>query len=60
MIKNVKGGGNTKTGLVFEGKTDLSTFLSMQKGYKVIKDKVYYKNELVARTFKKHDFIKYF
>ena len=41
MIKNGKGGGNTKTGLVFEGKTDLSTFLSMQKGYQVIKDKVY-------------------
>ncbi len=28
MIKNGKGGGNTKTGLIFEGKTDLATFLS--------------------------------
>ena len=35
MIKNGKGGGNTKTGLVFEGKTDLGTFLSKQKGYSV-------------------------
>lgn len=26
MIKSGKGGGNTRTGLVFEGKTDLSTF----------------------------------
>ena len=60
MIKNGKGGGNTKTGLVFEGKTDLATFLSMQKGYEVIKDKVYYKNELVARLFKKYDFYKIF
>lgn len=35
MIKNGKGGGNTKTGLIFEGKTDLGTFLSQQKGYEV-------------------------
>lgn len=35
MIKNGKGGGNTKTGLLFEGKTDLGTFLSKQKGYEV-------------------------
>ena len=60
MIKNGKGGGNTKTGLVFEGKTDLSTFLSEQKGYEVIGDKVFYEKELVARIFKKHDFYKIF
>ena len=35
MIRNGKGGGNTKTGLIFEGKTDLETFLSKQKGYKI-------------------------
>ena len=35
MIRNGKGGGNTKTGLIFEGKTDLETFLSKQKGYNV-------------------------
>lgn len=28
MIKSGKGGGNTRTGLVFEGKTDLSKFWS--------------------------------
>lgn len=42
MIKSGKGGGNTKTGLVFEGKTDLSTFLAKQNGYTVVKNKVYY------------------
>lgn len=31
MIKNGKGGGNTKPGLVFEGKTDLATFLNSQE-----------------------------
>lgn len=29
MIKSGKGGGNTRTGLVFEGKTDLATFLNL-------------------------------
>ncbi len=54
-----KGGGNTKTGLVFEGKTDLTTFLSGQKNYEVQEDIVYYKNELVARIFKKYSFYKF-
>ncbi|GHU60030.1 hypothetical protein AGMMS49975_28530 [Clostridia bacterium] len=57
MIKDGKGGGNT--GLIFEGKTDLPTFLKSQKGYGVESDKVYYKNELVARVFKKHGFYKF-
>ena len=35
MIANGIGGSNTKTGLVFEGKVDLATFLSGQNGYKV-------------------------
>ena len=72
MIKNGKGGGNTKTGLVFEGKTDLGTFLSQQKGYSVatVTDKVsfkgknikisirtaYYNGEKVAELYKKHEF----
>ena len=64
MIKNGKGGGNTKTGQMFEGKTDLGTFLSKQAGYKVVEEKekvmfnskkttitirsVYYNDEKVA------------
>ncbi|MDO4608307.1 MAG: hypothetical protein Q4B40_03855 [Clostridia bacterium] len=56
MIKSGKGGGNTKTGLVFEGKTDLATFLGKQKGYTVIDNNVYYNDEKVARIFKKHGF----
>lgn len=57
MIKGGLGGANTMTGLAFEGKTDLATFLNKQKGYIVENDKVYYKDELVARVFKKHQFI---
>ena len=54
-----KGGANTKTGLVFEGKTDLTTFLSKQKYYSVEEDNVYFKNKLVARVFKKYSFYKF-
>lgn len=38
MKKDGIGGANTKSGLVFEGKTDLETFLSSQKGYSSAKD----------------------
>lgn len=58
MIRGGIGGANTKTGLEFEGKVDLSTFLNNQKGYAVKKGEVYYNNELVARVFKKHDLYK--
>ena len=51
MIKNGKGGGNTKTGLVFEGKTDLATFLNDQNGYRVVGDIVFYNNLLTTNYF---------
>ncbi|HEF3570832.1 TPA: hypothetical protein R9130_000737 [Campylobacter upsaliensis] len=57
MIANGIGGANTKTGLVFEGKVDLATFLSQQSGYIVDSDgRVFYDDELVAQIFKKHKF----
>ena len=37
-----KGGANTKTGLVFEGRTDLATFLNSQKNYLVENNQVFY------------------
>ena len=60
MIKNGKGGGNTKTGLVFEGKVDLTTFLSRQPHYSIKGHDVYFDNEKVARVFKKNDFYSIF
>ena len=59
MIKNGKGGGNTKTGLIFEGKTDLQTFLAAQEGYIVKGGRIYYHGEFVARVFKKNGFYKF-
>ena len=52
MIKSGKGGGNTRTGLVFEGKTDLSTFLSQQPHYSIKENDVYYDEEKVAEKIK--------
>jgi hypothetical protein len=60
MIVSGKGGGNTRTGLVFEGRTDLATFLNAKTGYKVEKDKVFFEDVLVARIFKKHSFYNVF
>ena len=60
MIKNGKGGGNTRTGLIFEGKVDLGTFLNDQPHYEVAGYSVMYDNRLVARVFKKHSFYNVF
>ncbi|HAN76380.1 MAG TPA: hypothetical protein DCQ31_00730 [Bacteroidales bacterium] len=59
MIFQGKGGANTKTGLAFEGKTELAEFLAAQKGYKIENGNVYYNEELVARIIKKYGFYKF-
>jgi len=60
MIFQGTGGANTKSGLVFEGKTDLATFFATQKGYSVDGEKLFYKSDEVARIYKKHEFYKKF
>jgi hypothetical protein len=51
------GGANTRTGLLFEGKTDLGTFLQSQPGYSVKEgSSVFFEGKLVARIFKKYSF----
>ena len=60
MIKNGKGGGNTRTGLIFEGKTDLSTFLQEQPHYSIIGHDVFYDGEKVAEVYKKNNFYSVF
>lgn len=60
MIKSGKGGGNTRTGLVFEGKTDVSSFLAQQPHYKVLNHQVYFNGEKVAEVYKKYDFYNIF
>jgi len=54
------GGANTKTGLVFEGKTDLAAFLKSQTNYDVLPDgTVIYSGEVVGKIFKKHGLYKF-
>ena len=55
MITGGKGGANTLTGLIFEGKVDLKTFLNQQPGYKVEGSHVFYLKEEVGQIFKKHE-----
>lgn len=54
MKKGGVGGGNTITGLIYEGKVDLATFLDSQVGYKIVNTYVYFNDVIVARIFKKH------
>ena len=59
MIKGGVGGGNTITGLIYEGLVDLATFLNEQPGYSVINHDVFYNGKLVAHVFKKHSFYQF-
>lgn len=59
MIKGGTGGSNTQTGLLYEAKIDLATYLGQQKGYRIDDTKVYYEEKLVARIFKKHTLYKF-
>ncbi len=56
-------GGNTITGINFEGKADFITLLDGLKDYSVEKADIgfdiFYNSELVGHSFKKHDFYKY-
>ncbi len=65
MIKDGKGGGNTKTGLVFEDRVDLVALFEKIEGYSAINAennagaKIYYKGVEIARCFKKHEFYRF-
>lgn len=64
MIENGIGGANTKTGLIFEGKTDLKSFLEKQNGYSCKENNrgwvdVFYDDKQVASIFKKSSLYKF-
>lgn len=56
MKKGGIGGGNTITGLIYEGEVDLSTYLAKQKDYDIDGTNVLYKGKVIAYIFKKHEF----
>lgn len=55
MITGGTGGANTLTGLIYEGKVDLKTFLNNQHGYRVVGSSVIYQDEEVAQIFQKYE-----
>lgn len=60
MIEKGKGGGNTQTGLKFEKKIDILTFLSKQKDYSIQNDhKIMFRGQEVAQSYKKDSLYKY-
>ena len=65
MKKGGTGGSKTLTGLKFEKKVDLYKILSQLPGYNVSKFDsragvdVYFKNKLVAKCFRKHEFYRF-
>jgi len=60
MIKSGKGGGNTRTGLIFEDTVDLTSFIKQQPHYEIVDCDVYYDNEKIAEVYKKHKFYSIF
>ncbi len=54
MIERGKGGGNTKTGLNFEGKVNILSFLKSKEGYSVRGHIIYFNGEEVARSYRKY------
>jgi hypothetical protein len=63
MKKGGIGGGNTMTGINFEGRTDFLTLLNSTPGYEVCKlsigYEVRYDGSVVAKTYKKHDLYRF-
>lgn len=59
MIKNGIGGGNTKTGLNFEGEVDFLIFIAAQPHYSVKDNAIFYNGKEVALSFKKNELYKY-
>lgn len=59
MKEKGTGGANTKTGLVFEKRTDLLTAISSLPGYSVKSNVIFYKSEEVARSYKKNNLYLY-
>lgn len=59
MKKGGIGGGNTKTGINFEGEVDFLTLIGKQPRYTIEGHDIFYNNKNVAQAFKKHDFYKH-
>jgi len=59
MIKGGIGGGNTKTGILFEKRVNILTLLKNKSGYRVRGNSIFYKDKEVAKSLKKNTLYKY-
>lgn len=59
MIKGGKGGANTRTGIVFEGRVDLVNRFKELPGYEVRDSIIYFDGVKVAHYFKKRSLYRY-
>lgn len=59
MKKGGIGGGNTKTGINFEGEVDFLTLIAKQAGYSVVGSDILYEGKNVAQAYKKHGFYEF-
>ena len=59
MIRGGVGGGNTKTGLIYEANVDLATFLNNQSGYVVKGMDIFFNEVLVYYLHLKYPKISY-
>lgn len=63
MIKGGFGGGNTKTGILFEGRADLLELLASTAGYEIkdakIGKSVFFNGNEVAKCYRKYDLYRF-
>ena len=59
MKKGGIGGGNTATGLKFEGEADFIKVIKKQKGYTTKGSSIFYDQKEVALSFRKYKLYKY-
>lgn len=59
MIKQGKGGGNTKTGLNFEKGKDIISLVKDLPGYSIEGNIIFYEGKELARSYQKHTLYKY-
>ena len=59
MIEGGIGGGNTKTGILFEKRVNILTLLKNKSGYRVRGNSIFYKDKEVAKSLKKNTLYKY-
>ena len=71
MVKGGFGGGNTKTGIHFEGRVDIVTYLNdevegysckqkpLNKDNQTMGYNIYFNNDFVAESFKKHELYRF-